>query len=897
MTKRRWILIAFLAAIVAVCCACLAACHKDEPVEETTYSITWTVDSHATVSVEGYETPPTTVTDGEKISFTVTCDSGYQVESVTANGTKLTAASDSGKYSRTISRDTEIVVTTSKAVKGVAVTTNPTNLTYHAGESLDTTGMVVTITYEDNSTEAITDYVVSPAVFSMGDESFTVTYDKIKPSITSSPVSLTKAVTALITIDPRDGTIDENYISGLQNRSDLSVTVDQETGIISIEHSGISEDIEFPTEDEISYEGGVLTYGKWVYETSTSTIEIKSIEAGDEDSHNVFMLWNAELATYSKIELSYCEYDGVTAPWLIITATFDESVDSAYLYLYEGNTGDSVIGDTYDVSGSGEQKLYYNLSYLDAYPSLAGEWMDIRLNSYVGNYEYSQQIVFDIDNPVADIGGAVQDSENSYTLLVYQSEGEYTLKVAFRPYTTTFSFDADTSAQTLTISGQVNLSQITNTSALDGATVSIDIGDNTYTGSITTAGAWTITISVSDLPSAASATNSQYLQNFKILSSGTQIMFAETMYYTLATDTFEYSTMFGSPSNFVNSYSFGGGIVVYVGMMGGDWQQAFLCVTYDVSFNSLEISTGTDGKPVLIFTGTYSDSLGSSDDAIISVIDSMFSFSLQGYSSWTYYYYADSTASNYTIAINNGTFTITCDILTGGSSGSDTGAGLEKGISDTLIYGHLNDSNMSIECTPSSVTYDGIVYELFVNYEYEDWLSGLTCMKLSYVFTYSSVKLDSDTDGNPLLVFSGTYSESISAEQAVSYITEYFDFSLQGYSTWTYYFYTDTTADTGNTTVSASDGTFTVTCKLTVTGSTTGDDENTATSLDDSTTPATSNMVLYGHLSGSNMTLAAESSSVTYNGVTYSIQEITTAPDSDGSWLLGCTGIYMTTSN
>ncbi len=48
-----------------------------------------------------------------------------------------------------------------KELTGIAVTTRPSKVTYFVGDTFDATGMVVTATYNDNSTAAVTDYTVS----------------------------------------------------------------------------------------------------------------------------------------------------------------------------------------------------------------------------------------------------------------------------------------------------------------------------------------------------------------------------------------------------------------------------------------------------------------------------------------------------------------------------------------------------------------------------------------------------------------------------------------------------------------------------------------------------------------------------------------------------------------
>lgn len=62
-------------------------------------------------------------------------------------------------------------------LKSIAITTPPTKTTYTAGETFDPSGMVVTATYSDGTTAAVTDYSVSPsAALTVYDTTITVSY-------------------------------------------------------------------------------------------------------------------------------------------------------------------------------------------------------------------------------------------------------------------------------------------------------------------------------------------------------------------------------------------------------------------------------------------------------------------------------------------------------------------------------------------------------------------------------------------------------------------------------------------------------------------------------------------------------------------------------------------------
>lgn len=64
---------------------------------------------------------------------------------------------------------------TTCAVKSISITTNPTKMTYTAGSTIDTTGMIVTATCEDNSTREITGYTCTNTV-TADNPKFTISY-------------------------------------------------------------------------------------------------------------------------------------------------------------------------------------------------------------------------------------------------------------------------------------------------------------------------------------------------------------------------------------------------------------------------------------------------------------------------------------------------------------------------------------------------------------------------------------------------------------------------------------------------------------------------------------------------------------------------------------------------
>lgn len=68
----------------------------------------------------------------------------------------------------------------------LAVTTPPTKTAYEAGDSFDKTGMVVTVTYNDESTREVTNYNCSPVVLSKDDTYVTISYREMMTTVTTT---------------------------------------------------------------------------------------------------------------------------------------------------------------------------------------------------------------------------------------------------------------------------------------------------------------------------------------------------------------------------------------------------------------------------------------------------------------------------------------------------------------------------------------------------------------------------------------------------------------------------------------------------------------------------------------------------------------------------------------
>lgn len=106
----------------------------------------------ATAEISGYSVSPEVLTDG--------------VTSVTIT------YSESGETCTTT-----VPITVVHRLTALAVTANPTKTTYEYGDTLATTGMVITASYSDSKTAAVSGYSCSPTTFStVGNQVVTVSY-------------------------------------------------------------------------------------------------------------------------------------------------------------------------------------------------------------------------------------------------------------------------------------------------------------------------------------------------------------------------------------------------------------------------------------------------------------------------------------------------------------------------------------------------------------------------------------------------------------------------------------------------------------------------------------------------------------------------------------------------
>jgi len=509
--SKKTLLLVVLALVAVLSLAVLTACGGEK------YKITWEVSENATVTVEGESSLPTEVAPETTITFSVTAAQGYTVSQVLINDRPISALKG-GNYSTNIKADTVIKVEVAEKIESVAVKTNPTKLTYVAGETLDTTGMEVEVTYGSGRKTTETNYTVmyqnGAEAFSLGDTTFAVSFKGVK----SSDVSLSAAVEAKIVIDPQGGTIAEDYFTALQSNTELHNLTKSEDGVISFTYSTLSAAIALPTAEQWS-KGQVGDYSFVGWGATEIAVDNKT-------SKTFTVQYKAGLIIVESLryENQTITEDGaqVEVPYLIIAGKFNAAKE-AWLYLYEGNDNVELIGDTIggaDVKRGDPFELRFDLRKLVA-TGFIGKWMDIKFCAKEGSGENARLETMEIDlndypENFVDVSQILINGDYAYNFQVWEAGGGRYLKAVYskyfkNEYTMRGGLDSE-GKMILTIEGAVSKTWA-------GKAVCIDYWANVSKDAYATIGedgSYTINISIDEVP-----LNTDGYFHFKIVESET----------------------------------------------------------------------------------------------------------------------------------------------------------------------------------------------------------------------------------------------------------------------------------------------------------------------------------------------------------------------------------------
>ena len=97
------------------------------------------------------------------------------------NGTTLNSVGDVTVTVTYEGKTASFNISVTKVLTGITINTDNVKKTYGQGETLDLTGLVVTASYNDNSTAVVTNYTTNPAkdtaLNELGDKEIAVTYE------------------------------------------------------------------------------------------------------------------------------------------------------------------------------------------------------------------------------------------------------------------------------------------------------------------------------------------------------------------------------------------------------------------------------------------------------------------------------------------------------------------------------------------------------------------------------------------------------------------------------------------------------------------------------------------------------------------------------------------------
>lgn len=443
MAKRKnWLLVLVLAIVAALGICLISACGG------TKYAVTWDVSEHATVTVTGFKNLPEEVEEETSLSFIVTPETGYEVSSVSVNGRSVTADKN-GNYNAVVKAEMTIKVETVEKVSKVSVKTNPTNLTYYAGQELDPAGMVVEVEYGNGRKANETGYTVSyknGAAFALGDTSFTVKFKGVE----SAPVNLAAAVEVKIELDPVGGTVSNEYVSALQANTELHNVAVAENGVVSFTYSALTANVTLPTAEQWSK--GIEDDYKFV-----SWGGATEVSKDNADSISYKVQYKANLLQLDKIEYVNKTVGEEVVSYLVITGKF-KAAKTAYLYLYEGNDKVELVGDTIgdeNTERGDDFALEFDLRKL-VEKNYVGKWMDIKFCASEGEFTETMEInLEDYPEDFVNLNQVLINGDYSYGFQTYEN----TLKAVYsnyykNEYTLTASLNDD-GDPILTINGTV----------------------------------------------------------------------------------------------------------------------------------------------------------------------------------------------------------------------------------------------------------------------------------------------------------------------------------------------------------------------------------------------------------------------------------------------------------
>lgn len=493
MTQKKSLLVVILGIVMALCLSFAVACGEKEKV-----TVSWDVDEHVTVHVDGQKELPKEFEKGAELKFTLEVQSGYTVTDVKAG--RNTIPPKDGVYTYKATANVEIHIKAERAVTDLKVKSNPETLTYYAGETLDKTGMVVEVTYGTGETEVVTAYTVEPSVFALGDKSFTVSYGG-----KNATVNLNETVVGRIVLDLQGGVLSQDYKDALTANEDIDkheADASDANKYYLYFDAALENDVPLPTLTDITRveENESVPFLGWQSGGKATGV----IPKGTDVSGTCTARWMVDLVT-----LTHIGYEKGTGAdegklFLVIEGAY-HMADSVYLYFYEGNADMEFKGDTYSGKRGQPFSAKFDMNELavartEKGENFFGKWMDIKLVAEVDGVKDTQEIdlLMYPDEGFVDTDQTVRNDEYVCSFAVHTPENSASrfLKAVVTQYVPPISLKGDESHENLVVSGTLGKSYI-------GKTVEIDYyGSGTVTKTATVAedGSYSVSFPLANMP-------------------------------------------------------------------------------------------------------------------------------------------------------------------------------------------------------------------------------------------------------------------------------------------------------------------------------------------------------------------------------------------------------------
>jgi len=188
-------------------------------------------------------------------SVTLTAKSGFTFTGLTSNNAKINGdpATVSDNTGETIKLSRTFAETSNKIVSGIAIKTQPTKLIYDHGDSLDLSGLAVTLTYDDGTPEDVTasgftakNIATDPGHgiplerWTYNGQPITITYGSLTP-LTTNNLTVNPAPVSSLTIDA----ISEQTYTGSEIKPTLSIKYPVTSGTARILVLGTDYSVSF----------------------------------------------------------------------------------------------------------------------------------------------------------------------------------------------------------------------------------------------------------------------------------------------------------------------------------------------------------------------------------------------------------------------------------------------------------------------------------------------------------------------------------------------------------------------------------------------------------------------------------------------------------------------------